>query len=175
MRLLSTTTAPGTLLPGGTGHSFSLPRWSGDHSSAGKGACLGSLCQTCIKLKEERERKGSEVGGGKDRQRRDSFWISHPKGLPRILVLSKGALVASRATALSSSQHTQEHDRSQDSQWSVCWYYRVLRSQEIKRRVKIFSCCSHSFQNNFWSSYLPLCYCWVCAQGAVWKDSRNTD
>lgn len=32
---------------------------------------------------------------------------------------------------------------------SVHWYYRVLRSQEIKWRVKIFSCCSYSFQNNF--------------------------
>lgn len=83
MWLLSTTTAPGTLLPGGTGHSFSLPRWSGDHSSAVKGACLGLLCQTCIKLKEERDRKESEVGEGNDRQR-DSFCISHPKGLLRI-------------------------------------------------------------------------------------------
>lgn len=83
MWLLSTTTAPGTLLPGGTGHSFSLPRWSGDHSSAVKGACLGLLCQPCIKLKEE---IGKEVrwGGGKDKQRRDSFCISHPKGLLRI-------------------------------------------------------------------------------------------
>lgn len=79
MWLLSTTTAPGTLLPGGTGHSFSLPRWSGDHSSAVKGACLGLLCQPCIKLKEERDRKGSEVGRRKRQTKKRQLLYLSPQ------------------------------------------------------------------------------------------------